>query len=230
LGPRIKNYLALAIFGISTVSIAESLSFSSFQIELEDGWVHSLERGPQMHNGAGELINIYHPDGNGILKIQAHSAPHFVSKDNLRNMTNVNSSTPLSWQSWGDYSGYQYDYSERGSFYRQWWLVNDKAIIFITYRTDAELENIETDAINRIINSIASAKLQLETNCVDPRPEQCTMDYRPVCALRDTGVRCVTTPCPATEWKTYSNSCAACSDPGVIGYKQYACPEGDSAS
>lgn len=56
------------------------------------------------------------------------------------------------------------------------------------------------------------------TQCPDQRPQMCTMDYRPVCATRDTGVRCVTTPCPSSEQKTYSNGCSACADPAVIGY------------
>lgn len=63
----------------------------------------------------------------------------------------------------------------------------------------------------------------LDTVCEEPRPEMCTMDYRPVCALRDTGIRCVTTPCDSAEWKTYSNACSACSDKDVIGFVEGEC-------
>jgi len=59
--------------------------------------------------------------------------------------------------------------------------------------------------------------------CKDPRPQICTREYRPVCATRDTGVRCVTTPCPATELKTYGNACSACGDSKVLGYRPGAC-------
>ncbi len=59
--------------------------------------------------------------------------------------------------------------------------------------------------------------------CVDPRSPFCTQDYLPVCGLRDTGIRCVTTPCDSTEWKTYSNACAACSDSSVERYRPGAC-------
>jgi len=61
--------------------------------------------------------------------------------------------------------------------------------------------------------------------CKDPRPEICTKEYRPVCATRDTGVRCVTTPCPSTERKTYATGCTACSDEKVISYVEDACAE-----
>ena len=63
----------------------------------------------------------------------------------------------------------------------------------------------------------------LDKRCEDPRPQMCTREYRPVCALRDTGVRCVTTPCPSTEWKTYGNACDACADADVIGHIAGAC-------
>jgi hypothetical protein len=69
----------------------------------------------------------------------------------------------------------------------------------------------------------------LTTECTDPRPQMCTMDYRPVCAQRDTGIRCVTTPCPSSEWKTYSNGCSACSDPNVSGYRGGSCDDDPDA-
>ncbi len=64
----IKILLVIAIFGLTTNSYAETLAVPSFQIEVEDGWVHSIERGPQANPEWGDLISIYHPNGNGILK------------------------------------------------------------------------------------------------------------------------------------------------------------------
>lgn len=66
------------------------------------------------------------------------------------------------------------------------------------------------------------------TLCPEQRPQICTMDYRPVCATRDTGVRCVTAPCPATEQKTYSNGCSACADVKIIGHIPDECPASPS--
>ena len=64
--------------------------------------------------------------------------------------------------------------------------------------------------------------------CSDPRPEACTREYRPVCAARDTGTRCVTQPCDALELKTYPNACTACSDQEVFGYHQGECERQDA--
>lgn len=154
LGPMMKHFLAIAIVGITTSSIAETLSFPSFRIEVEDNWVHNIERGSQAHNEFGELISIFHPSGNGILKIQPFSAPDSVKQERLRNLTNVDSATALDWQDWGDYSGYQYDYSDGGSFYRQWWLANERTILFVVYDSNTEITDIEIDQINKIVNSI----------------------------------------------------------------------------
>lgn len=72
----------------------------------------------------------------------------------------------------------------------------------------------------------ASAEVAFDgqITCLEPRPEICTRDYRPVCASRDTGVRCVTTPCESSEWQTYGNACSACAEPKVYGYVPGACP------
>ena len=48
--------------------------------------------------------------------------------------------------------------------------------------------------------------------CTEPRPQVCTQDYRPVCAVRQDG-----------GFNTYSNGCSACSDPAVTGYRDGTC-------
>lgn len=59
--------------------------------------------------------------------------------------------------------------------------------------------------------------------CPENRPDVCTQIYQPVCAQVDTGVRCVTTPCPSAEYKTLGNACTACSDEKVAGYIEGEC-------
>ena len=52
------------------------------------------------------------------------------------------------------------------------------------------------------------------TVCEDPRPQICTMDYRPVCGTLKDG-----------STKTYSNGCGACADLKVVSWVDKACPE-----
>lgn len=51
-----------------------------------------------------------------------------------------------------------------------------------------------------------------QTACVDPRPQICTRDYRPVCGnFRDGSTN------------TYGNACDACSHPKVVGHRPGEC-------
>lgn len=52
------------------------------------------------------------------------------------------------------------------------------------------------------------------TVCEDPRPEVCTMDYRPVCGRLEDG-----------STQTYANGCGACADPEVVSWVENACVE-----
>lgn len=47
--------------------------------------------------------------------------------------------------------------------------------------------------------------------CQDPRPEVCTLDYRPVCGQL------------GGETKTFGNACMACGDSSVIGFFEGQC-------
>lgn len=51
-------------------------------------------------------------------------------------------------------------------------------------------------------------------SCSNPRPEICTMEYKPVCGFNSDN-----------SSKTYSNACTACSDKKVVTYINNACKE-----
>ena len=51
-----------------------------------------------------------------------------------------------------------------------------------------------------------------EQVCTEPRPQVCTMEYNPVCALRDGGQR-----------ETLSSPCNACADAGVVSHTPGVC-------
>ena len=59
--------------------------------------------------------------------------------------------------------------------------------------------------------------------CPEQRPEMCAQIYQPVCGIVDTGVRCVTTPCPSSTQKTFGNACTACAEASVNQYRAGEC-------
>ncbi|MCZ6475465.1 MAG: hypothetical protein O6700_03995 [Gammaproteobacteria bacterium] len=162
-----KNIFAITVFAMTTSLNAETLSFPSFQIEINDSWERIDENWPV--DDLLSTVTLRSPNGVGVLKIGFYNALAIVSEGALRRLTNLESSIPLTWQNWGDYSGYQYDYLERGSFYRQWWLTSDGTIIFITYQSDPESKDIETEEIDRIVHSIMTTPVLRRSESVDIR-------------------------------------------------------------
>ena len=82
------------------------------------------------------------------------------------------------------------------------------------------------DALHSSCQKVYECDTQVKpgyTDCIEPRPEFCTEQYDPVCADVDTGIRCITEPCPSTERETYSNACSACADEKVYGYVPGEC-------
>ncbi|WP_338845401.1 hypothetical protein V8J88_16950 [Massilia sp. W12] len=75
-----------------------------------------------------------------------------------------------------------------------------------------------------LVKQVAQVKERMQA-CPSPRSKStiCTADYKPVCAVRDTGVRCVRPPCPSENLQTFSNACKACIDSKVSGYIQGEC-------
>ena len=151
---NITVLFTLLIVGITVSSTAEILSFPVFRIDVASEWTYTVEQNTAASDTHGELVSIYRPDGLGVMKVQSLVAPHNVSKDRLRNLTNVETSTVLIWKDWGDFSGYQHNYVENGSFFKQWWLLNERSILFITYESDADASQIEIEEIDKLVKSI----------------------------------------------------------------------------
>ena len=51
------------------------------------------------------------------------------------------------------------------------------------------------------------------TQCTEPRPEACTLEYLPVCARLADGSQA-----------TYASACSACADVAVVSYVPEQCP------
>jgi len=128
------------------------ISLGSYNIAIPGEWVHNTEA----KSNQRVITTIHRPDGAGTLKFMLmNTAPKVVTQEILRNMTNVDSSISLNWQKWGDYNGYQYDYTENGMNYHQWWLANQEDILLFVYSGNS-LDESERDVINRIVTSVTA--------------------------------------------------------------------------
>ncbi len=151
-----KIIVALIAASLASSLLAETLSQPSFRIEVDDGWVYSIKKGPQAEDDRfnwGDVISIHHPDRPGVLKIHSLRAPT-VDPMRWRELTNVDWSVQLDWESWGDFSGYQHSYFEKGSFHRQWWLTDGKTVVFFVHSPGVESNQAEINEIDEIVRSL----------------------------------------------------------------------------
>src|SRR3989338_3658602 len=63
------------------------------------------------------------------------------------------------------------------------------------------------------------------SQCGEDRPGACTLEYNPVCALKENSIRCVTSPCPSFDAVTMGNACTACGDLSAMGHYPGACED-----
>jgi hypothetical protein len=139
-----SDYVQAASNGFSGES--KTISFGSFSIVIPEGWQYETET--QLNKQV--VTRIFHPERDGILQIgSVMHLPGKPSRDRVRLLTNLDSSVDLSWQKWGDLNGYQYDYTETGEFYRQWWLTHYDKIMFVVYRS-----SVRNDSLRNVIDEM----------------------------------------------------------------------------
>jgi len=71
--------------------------------------------------------------------------------------------------------------------------------------------NTKHDSVESAVNSLDDVLIE---NVVF-----CPLNYDPVCGRKDTGIRCITTPCDSTEDITYGNSCQLGADNAEFLYE-----------
>ena len=149
------KYLLFVVVTVLTPCLfAETLWQPYFQIEVDNGWTYSIGMEYQSQDGLKNLISIRNPNQTGVLRIQSLRVPDAVSQKLLREMTNVDWSEQLDWESWGDFSGYQYSYFEGDTYFRQWWLTFEETIVFFVFTSMVEPDQTEKDEIDKIVRSI----------------------------------------------------------------------------
>ena len=115
------------------------------------GWQHKKATQPNMQ----VVTRIFHPDKDGVVQIGSTiSLPGTPTQSRMRLLTNIDSSVDLTWQKWGKLSGYQYDYTEAGKFYRQWWLTHHNKILFVVYSSKEKDESLR-GVIDEMVKSLA---------------------------------------------------------------------------
>jgi hypothetical protein len=130
---------------------SENISLGTFEIAIPEGWQH--EKVAQANKQV--VTQIFHPDKDGVFQIGSIiSLPGTPTKSRMRLLTNLDSSVNMTWQKWGKLSGYQYEYTEAGKFYRQWWLTHNNKILLVVYSSKVNDESLRS-VIDEMVKSLA---------------------------------------------------------------------------
>ena len=129
---------------------SENISFGSFELAIPQGWQY--EKVTQANKQV--VTQIFHPDKAGVFQIGSIvSLPGTPTQSRMRLLTNVDSSVDMTWQKWGKLSGYQYEYTEAGKFYRQWWLTHHNTVLFVVYSSKVKDESLRS-VIDEMVKSL----------------------------------------------------------------------------
>jgi hypothetical protein len=135
----------------SNDSIAESenVSLGSFKLAIPVGWQYEKVTQPNKQ----VVTRIFHPDKDGVVQIGSIvNLPGKPTQSRMRLLTNVDSSVDMTWKKWGELSGYQYDYTEAGRFYRQWWLTLHNKVLFVVYSS-----TVKDDPLRSVIDEMVKS-------------------------------------------------------------------------
>lgn len=146
-----KLTVAISLIVASNVT-AETLVQHLYSIDFPDGWTYSIET--STGDSWSDLVTFRGADEDGHLKIISYHAPVEMNEEQLRSITNVDARETLTWQQWGDFSGYQYGYEEQGSYYLQWFLVNEKTLLLITYQGEPTTKDSVAKSLSPMIRSL----------------------------------------------------------------------------
>jgi hypothetical protein len=149
---------ALALLLASMTVLAGTIALDAIEIDIDDGWVDRSEHAAGATGEHKNLLRVQHPNGSGTLTLQSLPTPESVDVATLRNLTNVPSETPLTYAHWGDFAGFQYDYAEGGTFYRQWWLADQRALVLVSYQYEADPGAAEREAVDRMVGSLRTRR------------------------------------------------------------------------
>lgn len=97
----------------------------------------------------------------GALQISAFQKPNGnVTKDDLLDATDLDAEAQkhLGEKKWGEFEGLQLVFSPDDTFWRKWWLVAGKTMLFATYNCELQDQEVEREAINAMVSSLRKGR------------------------------------------------------------------------
>lgn len=118
-----------------------------WQITLPDDWVTENEE---------DCLSIYHPRGAGMLEISASIQDEEVIPEDLEAIAaeHLDAGAIPEACSLGDFSGFELTYDEDEVYWREWYLMHDNLLLFITYNCDDGDEEKEEGTLDVLLATL----------------------------------------------------------------------------
>ena len=117
-------------------------------MEVESGWAAECD---------ADCVSFWRENGVGALQISAYKhSSGTISDGELRNLLKdeIPESAVPQCITCGEFVGVEIDYVTEGIFWRKLWLTHGPLLVFITYNSDGEDNNVERQAVDEMLSSL----------------------------------------------------------------------------
>ena len=118
-----------------------------WQIDIPDDWVDEHE---------GDVVSLYAKQGVGTVQISAAVQERPLRTSDLRNIAaeHIEAGAKTEDITLGDFQGFTLSYSSDNDYWREWYLLAEELMLFITYDCDLGDEGQEEDIVEAILETL----------------------------------------------------------------------------
>lgn len=122
-----------------------------WSIQLEENWESEISE---------DCYSFFNPEGYGALQISSYTKDTSITNEDIIDLIEFSDDDKLhlGMVKFGDFDGLTLVYKKEEKtlwrFWRNFWLRNNKLLLFVTYNCDDKDKDYETDTINKMLSSL----------------------------------------------------------------------------
>jgi len=127
---------------------SDTFKAPKWSIQLEENWESEISE---------ECYSFFNPEGYGALQISDYTKDTTITNEDIIDLIEFSDEEKLHLGKvrFGDFEGLTLIYkNEENNFWRNFWLRNNKLLLFVTYNCDDEDKDYETEVVNKMLSSL----------------------------------------------------------------------------
>ena len=112
-----------------------------------------------------DLVSFFHPDGFGELQISTTNYDEPVTEELLSDLASehLEAGADPEEVELGEFGGFSFDYEIEGEYCREWYLMYDTLMLFVTYICNVGDDDKEEDLVEFILESLTVKKINCQS-------------------------------------------------------------------